>query len=194
MRVGGRAVTSDEWIPVLNPADSREVVGRVPLGNAGHVAAATAAAAAAFPAWSGTPPAERAARLREAGQALLADTEARAVLLARECGALLSEARGGVLGCTRALDYYAKVGESFAYEEELPSPNGRVIVAREPMGVAVVIVPWNSPTYLGYLALGPDPHGRQHGGREATDRRAPGADGQPPGDRAVLPARAPSTS
>ncbi len=155
MRIGGREVTAAEWIPVFNPADRREVVGRVPLGTTEHVAAATAAAAAAFPAWSATPPAERAARLREAGQALLVDAEARGVLLARECGALLSEARGGVLGCTRALDYYAKVGESFAYEEELPSPNGRVIVAREPMGVAVVIVPWNSPTYLGYLALGP---------------------------------------
>jgi len=155
MRIGGHAVTAADWIEVLNPADSREVVGRVPLGGADHAAAATAAASAAFPAWSGAPPAERAARLREAGQALLGDAESRAVLLARECGALLSEARGGVLGCTRALDYYAKIGERFAYEEELPSPNGRVIVAKEPMGVAVVIVPWNSPTYLGYLALGP---------------------------------------
>jgi len=155
MRIAGREVTTAEWIPVTNPADVREVVGRVPLATAEHVAQATAAAAAAFKVWSATPPAERAARLREAGQALLPDAEARAVLLARECGALLSEARGGVLGCTRALDYYAKIGETFAYEEELPSPNGRVIVAREPMGVAAVIVPWNSPTYLGYLALGP---------------------------------------
>ena len=155
MRIGGRDVRTDDWIPVTNPADTAEVVGRVPRGTAEHVAAATAAAAAAFPVWSATPPAERAARLREAGQALLADAEARSVLLARECGALLGEARGGVLGCTRALDYYAKVGETFAYEEELPSPNGRVFVTRDPMGVAAVIVPWNSPTYLGYLALGP---------------------------------------
>ncbi len=155
MRIGGRDVIADAWIAVHNPADAREIVGRVPAGTAEHAAAATAAAAAAFPAWSSTPPAERAARLREAGQALLADADARGVLLARETGALLSEARGGVLGCTRAFDYSAKVGEAFAYEEELPSPNGRVIVAREAMGVALVIVPWNSPTYLGYLALGP---------------------------------------
>jgi aldehyde dehydrogenase len=155
MRIGGREVRSDEWIPVSNPADVREVVGRIPHGTAEHVAAATAAAAAAFPVWSAVPPAERAARLREAGQALLVDAEARSVLLARECGALLAEARGGVLGCTRALDYYAKVGDAFAWEEELPSPNGRVIVTRDSMGVAAVIVPWNSPTYLGYLALGP---------------------------------------
>jgi aldehyde dehydrogenase len=155
MRIGGRDVTVDDWIEVRNPADRDEVVGRVPRGTPAHVAAATRAAADAFPAWSSTPHGERAAQLRAAGQALLEGTDARSVLLARECGALASEARGGVLGCTRALDYYAKVGETFDWEEELPSPNGRVVVARDPMGVAAVIVPWNSPTYLGYLALAP---------------------------------------
>ena len=155
MRIGGKDVITDEWIDVINPADIREVVGRVPAGTAAHSIAATEAAAKAFPIWSAMPPAERAAAHRAAGQALLADAEARAVLLARECGCLMSEARGGVIGCTRAMDYYAKVGETFHFEEELPSPNGRVIVVRESMGVSAVIVPWNSPTYLGYLALGP---------------------------------------
>ena len=49
------------------------------------------------------------------------------MLLARECGCLLSEAKGGVANATRAMDYYAKVGETFHFEEELPSPNGKVI-------------------------------------------------------------------
>ena len=57
------------------------------------------------------------------------------------------------------------------------------------MGVAVVIVPWNSPTYLGYLALGPIlMAGNTVVVKPPTD--APlGAHGQPPRDRAVLPAR-----
>ena len=155
MRIGGQDVVTDAWIDVINPADIREVVGRVPAGRPEHAIAATEAAARAFPIWSAMPPAERAARIRAAGQALLADAEARAVLLARECGCLMSEARGGVLNCTRVMDYYAKVGESFHFEEELPSPNGKVVVVREAMGVSAVIVPWNSPTYLGFLALGP---------------------------------------
>jgi aldehyde dehydrogenase len=155
MRIGGRDVTADQWIDVINPADVRETVGRIPVGTAADAIAATEAAAAAFPAWSAMPPAERAARIRAAGQALLADAEARAVLLARECGCLLSEAKGGVLNATRAMDYYAKVGEAFHFEEELPSPNGKVIVVREPMGVTAITVPWNSPIYLGFLAFGP---------------------------------------
>ncbi len=155
MRIGGKDVTTDTWIDVTNPADIREIVGRVPVGTAEHAIAATEAAQRAFPVWSGMPPAERAARIRAAGQALLADAEARAILLARECGCLMAEAKGGVLNCVRVMDYYAKVGESFHFEEDLPSPNGRVIVVREAMGVSAVIVPWNSPTYLGFLALGP---------------------------------------
>jgi aldehyde dehydrogenase len=155
MRIGGRDVTGTEWIDVINPADTREIVGRIPVGSAADAIAATEAAAAAFPVWSAVPPAERAARIRAAGQALLADAEARAVLLARECGCLLSEAKGGVLNATRAMDYYAKVGETFHFEEELPSPNGKVIVVREPMGVTAITIPWNSPIYLGFLAFGP---------------------------------------
>lgn len=155
MRIGGKDVTTGTWIDVVNPADIREIVGRVPAGSSEHAIAATEAAAAAFPAWSSMPPSERAARIRAAGQALLADAEARSVLLARESGCLLSEAKGGVMGCTRVMDYYAKVGEAFHFEEDLPTPNGRVIVVREPIGVTAVVVPWNSPAYLGFLALGP---------------------------------------
>jgi aldehyde dehydrogenase len=155
MRIGGRSVVTDDWVPVVNPADIRETVGRVPKGDASHVAAATAAAAAAFTVWSAVPPAERAAVLRGAGEALRDGVDERSTLLCREGGALLSEARRSVVGCTRNLDYYARIGESFEFEVELPSPNGRVVVARQPMGVAALIVPWNSPTNLAFLGLGP---------------------------------------
>jgi aldehyde dehydrogenase len=155
MRIGGQDVTTSEWLPVRNPADVRETVGRVPLATPQLVIAATEAAAMAFPVWSAVPAAERAERIRAAGQALLADAEDRSVLLSRENGCLLSEAKGGIMGCTRIMDYYAKVGESFRFEEDLPSPNGRVIVVREPMGVSAVAVPWNSPAYVGYLAIAP---------------------------------------
>jgi aldehyde dehydrogenase len=76
-------------------------------------------------------------------------------LLARENGQTLAEANGGVRGCARTLDFYADMAASFPLEEELPSPNGRVLVRREPMGVAVLIVPWNAPTRLGFLGLAP---------------------------------------
>lgn len=155
MRIGGRDVVREEWIDVRNPCDTREVVGRVPQATLADVAAATRAAADAFGVWSAVPPSDRAATLREAGAILAADVDGRGRLLARECGALLSEGRGGVAASSRTLDYYATVGENFEFEEEIASPNGRVVLYRQPMGVAAVIVPWNSPTKLGFLAIAP---------------------------------------
>lgn len=155
MRIAGRDVVGDEWLAVLNPADTREVVGRVPRANDGHVRAAVAAAQSAFPVWSAVSPTERAAILRAAAAALSDGVESRATLLTREGGVLLAEGQRGVKGCTRSLEYYAQVGERFEFEQELPSPNGRVTVAREAMGVAALIVPWNSPVILGFLSLAP---------------------------------------
>ena len=61
------------------------------------------------------PPAGRAMILRQAVEALKGEAEPRAVLLNRESGALLSEARRGIRGCVRNFDYCAGVGESFAF-------------------------------------------------------------------------------
>jgi aldehyde dehydrogenase len=53
------------------------------------------------------------------------------------------------------LRYYADLSETFEVIETLASPNGRVLVARVPMGVSVVIVPWNAPMLLGMLSIAP---------------------------------------
>lgn len=155
MRIGGRDVVADAWIDVTDPSDRREVVGQIPRGSAEDVAAAAAAAAAAFPEWAARTPAERSTILRSGASALLEDADRRAELLSRENGKVLAEAQWEVRGCSSALNYYADLGESFEYEEELPSPNGRVLVVKEPVGVTAVIVPWNSPAYLTFLAISP---------------------------------------
>lgn len=153
--IGGARHTTEETIPVVNPADTRDVVDRIPRGTAEDVALATTAAADAFPTWSAMPMRERAATLREAARALEPGVANRAELLVRESCALIGESRSGTARLGRMLEWYADLGESFEEVSELPSPNGTVQVAREPMGVAVLIVPWNSPTTLGFLGLAP---------------------------------------
>ena len=155
IRIGAREAASRTWIDIVNPADRSEIVGRVGVATTDQVASATQAAAAAFGTWSATPHIDRAACLREAAQALEDRAPARATLLARESGSLIEDARRGVDLIGRALTFYAGVGERFAYDEELPSPNGRVTVTHQPMGVAAVIVPWNAPTTLGFFAIAP---------------------------------------
>jgi aldehyde dehydrogenase len=58
-------------------------------------------------------------------------------------------------GCAGTLRYYADIGDGLSTREELPAPNGRVVVARDPMGVAALLVPWNAPARLAFLSLAP---------------------------------------
>jgi len=155
MLVAGRPVDRMETIEVRNPSDVRDLVGTVPRGSVADVEAAVTAAAAAFPGWSRTPMVERASLLRDAAAALRPGAKARGRLLARETGHPLGDAIAGMGRLSDILLWYADVGENFDDVEELPSPNGRVTVFRQPMGVAVLIVPWNGPTALGFLGLAP---------------------------------------
>jgi aldehyde dehydrogenase len=155
MLIGGRWVGGEDRIFVHNPARKSEVVGSVPRGTAQHAAAAVEAAAASFIEWSRTPILARAALLRRAAKVLAAGDSDRAQLLAQENGQLLSEAEGGVRGCARTFAYYADLGDSISLVDEMPSPNGTVRVWKQPMGVAVLVVPWNAPTRLAFLGLAP---------------------------------------
>ena len=155
MLVAGRRVDAAETIEVRNPSDVRELVGTVPRGSVDDVDAAVTAAAAAFPTWSRTPMVERARVLRDAATALRSDAQSRGRLLARETGHPLADAVSGMARLSNILEYYAGVGDDFREFLDLPSPNGRVTVYRQPMGVAALIVPWNGPTALGFLGLAP---------------------------------------
>ena len=153
--IGGRWTDGARRHEIRNPARTSEVVGSIPIATSDDVSAAAEGAARGFREWSAVPLQDRAAILDAAAEALAPGAEARIRLLARENGQLLAEAKGGVLGAARTLTYYANLGRSFELVEELPSPNGRVLVEKQPMGPAVLIVPWNAPTRLGFLGLAP---------------------------------------
>ena len=66
--IGGEWVASEspKSVPNLNPADTREVLGSVPLSTAEETQRAVAAAQAAFPGWRDTPAPVRGRILFEA--------------------------------------------------------------------------------------------------------------------------------
>jgi aldehyde dehydrogenase len=149
------ARVSTSRIEVFDPADAANVVGSVPRCSAEDTEAVIRDAHRAFPAWSRRPIADRAVLLREAADAVLEDIEDRAVTLVQESGKVIAEARNEQRAASRTLAYYADVAETFPLTEKLPSRNGQVVVAREPMGVASVIVPWNAPILLALLGVAP---------------------------------------
>lgn len=146
---------STSSIDVFDPADATEVVGSVPRCSAQDADMAIRKAHSVFPLWSSCPIVERAALLREAASAVLDGLEDRAVTLVRESGKVIAEARNEQRAASRTLEYYAEVAETFRLTETLPSTSGQVLLAREPMGVASVIVPWNAPILLALLGVAP---------------------------------------
>ncbi len=93
--IAGEAVQGDSRIAVDDPATG-EVIGHVPELGVEQTERAIAAAHAAFPAWSGTSPHERAAILRRWAALIDAKAEGLAGLMALENGKPLEEARGEV--------------------------------------------------------------------------------------------------
>jgi aldehyde dehydrogenase len=153
--IGGEWQTAGGVDPVWNPADVDELVGTVPRSTPDDAEQALDAARRAFRPWARQSLQERGEVLRRAADTVLESRDARAVLLVRESGKVVAEAQGEILAASNVLRYYADLSETFEVVEPLPSPNGRVLVAREPMGVSVVIVPWNAPMLLGMLSVAP---------------------------------------
>ena len=119
--------------PVLNPADLRDIVGHVAEADPVQVEAALAAAVHEGVAWQATPPAERAACLLRAADALEAAGPSLMGLIVREAGKTLPNALGEIREAVDFLRYYARESENFG------------IGSHRPLGAVACISPWNFP-------------------------------------------------
>ena len=141
---GALVDTATERIEVINPA-TEEVIATVPAGTAADVDAAVSAAAAAFPAWSATPVAERAAIVRRISEGLAARGAELAATITAEMGSPITFARRVQAG----VPVYTSAGIAdlldggYAFGEEI----GNSLVVREPIGVVACITPWNYPLH-----------------------------------------------
>jgi aldehyde dehydrogenase (NAD+) len=133
-----------ERIDVVNPA-TEEVIGSVPAGTVADVDAAVSAASSAFPAWSSTPVAERAAIVRRISEGVAARREELAATITAEMGSPITfslRVQASLPAATSAgLADLLEAGYSFS--EEI----GNSLVLREPVGVVGCITPWNYPLH-----------------------------------------------
>lgn len=129
----------------INPANE-EVVGQVVAADVADAEAAIDAASCAFDAWRLTPAPRRGEILYRVGQLLAAKKEELARLLTQEMGKVLAEARGDVQEAVDMAFYMAGEGRRLlGYTAPVELPNKFGMAVREPVGVCVVITPWNFP-------------------------------------------------
>jgi succinate-semialdehyde dehydrogenase/glutarate-semialdehyde dehydrogenase len=133
-------------VVTLNPATG-ERLAEYPAFSAADVDAALDRAAAAQAGWAALPFADRAAVLRRAAEALRAGVGDLALLVTREMGKPLAEARAEVEKCATACDYYAEHAADFLADEPVATSADRSWIGYEPVGVVLAVMPWNFPLW-----------------------------------------------
>lgn len=142
-------------VEIRNPADG-SVVGTVPVMRGGETRRAIEAAARALPEWSKRTAKERAAVLRRFAEAMIANADDLAIIMTSEQGKPLAEARGEIGYAASFLEWFAEEGKR-VYGEVIPTfrADARLMVLRQPVGVAAAITPWNFPAAMITRKLGP---------------------------------------
>lgn len=147
--IDGRAVTDNgESIAVLNPA-TEYPIDDIPRGGVAVAEQAVAAARRAFVGWAGRSVIERRNAIRKATEKLAAVREEVAVLLTREMGKPLAQARGEV---GNAIDTMQSFGELIVHlraGSQMSGANELNFQHRTARGVAACIIPWNFPIAVG---------------------------------------------
>lgn len=155
--IAGRWSTAADGrrIAIHNPANG-SVVGEVPMMGAAETKLAIEAAAEALPMWSRRTAKERAVILRRFADLMIANTNDLAIIMTAEQGKPLAESKGEIAYAASFIEWFAEEGKRI-YGDVIPTfrSDSRVMVLRQPVGVAAAITPWNFPAAMITRKLGP---------------------------------------
>jgi succinate-semialdehyde dehydrogenase / glutarate-semialdehyde dehydrogenase len=155
--IGGKAIPAAAGgrFDVLDPA-TRTVITSVADGGIEDAMAAVGAADEAAASWAATAPRARAEILRAAFELMTAQREELATLIALENGKALVDARAEVSYAAEFFRWYAE--EAVRIDGQLslaPSGSNRIMVTRRPVGICVLVTPWNFPAAMATRKIGP---------------------------------------
>ena len=147
--------TAGDGFDVIDPATG-EVIATLPDMGAESTRSAIASAEAALPAWRAKSAVERSQILRRWADLIRDNADDVASILTAEQGKPWDEARGEVVYAAGYLDWFAEEGRR-AYGDVIPSntPDARIIVLKQPVGVTAGITPWNLPAAMITRKVGP---------------------------------------
>jgi succinate-semialdehyde dehydrogenase/glutarate-semialdehyde dehydrogenase len=146
---------SDGTFEVLDPATGATICA-VPRAGLADVDKALAAAAGAQPEWAATAPRERAEVLRRAFALMIERTDEIAFLMSLEMGKAISDAKAEVAYAAEFFRWFSE--EAVRIDGQLrtaPSGANRILTFRKPVGVALLLTPWNFPAAMATRKIGP---------------------------------------
>jgi succinate-semialdehyde dehydrogenase/glutarate-semialdehyde dehydrogenase len=148
--IDGAWVSSDSaaTVEVADPATG-EIIGTVPDMGGGETGRAIAAADRAFAEWRCKTNAERAERLLAWYGLMLEHENDLALILTCEQGKPLAEARGEIRYGASFVRWFAEEARRIGGSTiPSPTPDRRIVVLKQPVGVAAIITPWNFPNAM----------------------------------------------
>ncbi len=148
--IGGvwQDAASGRTVDVINPA-SQSVFGTVPDMGGDETRTAIEAAEVAFKGWKALTHAERAALLERWHDLMIDNLEDLALLLTLEQGKPLAESRGEIRYGASFVKWFAEEARRIGGATiPSPTPDRRILVLKEPVGVCAIITPWNFPNAM----------------------------------------------
>lgn len=132
-------------LPVTDPATG-ETLATIPALGRAETEQAIAYAETVRISWGKTTNASRAALLEKWHQLIIEHADDLAIIMTAEQGKPLAEARGEVLYGAGFVKWFAEEARRI-YGDTIPAPSEdrRILVLKQPVGVAAAITPWNFP-------------------------------------------------
>ncbi len=147
---------SGETFENLNPANTRDCLGRFQQSVGEDVNRAVNAALNAREAWRKLPAPRRGEILYRAGEALIKNKDALARDMCREMGKILKETLGDVQEAIDTVYYFAGEGRRLEGETRPSELSDKFcMTVRMPVGVVGAITPWNFPIAIPSWKLAP---------------------------------------
>ena len=153
--IDGAWVKGDGTLPVTDPSTGN-VIAEVQTAGDAQCDAAVTAAHNAFKTWSKTAPRVRSEILRKAFEIMIAEADHLAKIVSMENGKVLSDAKGEITYAAEFFRWFAEEAVRTPGDyRQAPSGDKRILVTHQPIGVSLLITPWNFPAAMATRKIGP---------------------------------------
>ena len=153
--INGQWVPGASTVAVTDPSDG-SVIAQVAIADDAQCEAAIAAADAVAVEWAVTAPRFRSEILRKAFEIMTAEIEEIATLISRENGKAMPDARGEATYAAEFFRWFAEETVRTPGDFRMsPSGDKRILVTHQPIGLSILITPWNFPAGMATRKIGP---------------------------------------
>jgi succinate-semialdehyde dehydrogenase/glutarate-semialdehyde dehydrogenase len=153
--IDGQWVDGNGTLDVIDPSDG-SVIAQVATAGDAEIEAALAAADRAAPAWAKTAPRVRGEILRKAFELMTQEADYLAELISTENGKALPDAKGEVAYAAEFFRWFSEEAVRISGDFRMaPSGDKRILVTHQPVGLSILITPWNFPAGMATRKIGP---------------------------------------